>query len=117
MPIVSFTDAQLELIHANGSGFVEACPGAGKTQTIVERFLRRPTVPPRKGVALLSFTNAAANEARARCIGHPDLLLCPNYLGTIDSFINRFIVGPLYRQVHGRWPSFKDSWDGVQGTS
>lgn len=117
MHSVRFTEAQLDFIHATGNRFVEACPGAGKTQSIVERFLQRPDVPVRKGVALLSFTSAATNETRSRCAGRPDLLQCPNFAGTIDGFINRFIVGPLYRQAHGRWPSFKDSWEGVQGTT
>lgn len=112
-----FSPAQQAIIAAAGSFFVDACPGAGKTQTIVQRFIERPNVVNRSGVALLSFTNAAINEVRARCVGRPELLQVPNFVGTIDSFINRFIVGPLYRREYGRWPSFKDTWSNLQGTT
>src|SRR5262245_52092121 len=91
-----FTDPQRELIEKPGSVLVEACPGAGKTQCIVERFVQRPGADARRGVALLSFTNAAINEARVRCAERSDLLAAPNFVGTIDSFINRYIVSPVY---------------------
>lgn len=114
---IEFTDAQRDLITTPGSTFVDACPGAGKTQVIVQRFIERPNVADRRGVALLSFTNAAINEVRLRCAGRPELLQVPNFVGTIDAFINRFIVGPLYRHEYGRWPSFKDAWNNLQGTT
>ncbi|MBK7623000.1 MAG: UvrD-helicase domain-containing protein [Kineosporiaceae bacterium] len=59
-----YSDAQRALVETPGSLFVEACPGAGKTRAIVGRFLRRVHEEPRKGVALLSFTNAAVDEAK-----------------------------------------------------
>ncbi|MFI7598281.1 UvrD-helicase domain-containing protein [Actinoplanes sp. NPDC049681] len=117
MDEINFSPAQRALIDKPGSVFVPACPGAGKTQSIVERFIQRPGVPARQGVALLSFTNAAINEARQRCDQRPDLLMSPNFVGTIDGFINRFIVTPLYKALTGTVPTFKDSWHAVQGTA
>ncbi|MEV0006408.1 ATP-dependent helicase [Micromonospora sp. NPDC050980] len=117
MDEIDFSPAQRALIDKPGSVFVPACPGAGKTQSIVERFTQRPGVRVRQGVALLSFTNAAINEARQRCAQRPDLLAAPNYVGTIDGFINRFIVTPLYKALTGTVPTFKDSWHTVQGTT
>ena len=117
MEEIEFSPAQRTLIDKPGSVFVPACPGAGKTQSIVERFIQRPGVHARKGVALLSFTNAAINEARQRCAQRPDLLTSPNYVGTIDGFINRFVVAPLYVAQTGVVPTFKDSWNTVQGTT
>ncbi|WP_238011560.1 ATP-dependent helicase [Dactylosporangium sp. AC04546] len=117
MDEITFSDAQRALIEKSGSVYVPACPGAGKTQSIVERFIERPGVTPRKGVALLSFTNAAINEARQRCARRPELLTSPNFVGTIDSFINRFIVSPLYVALTRVRPTFKDSWETVQGTA
>src|SRR5215211_3808280 len=108
---------QLELIETPGSRFMEACPGAGKTQCIVERFVRRPGVTDRRGVALLSFTNAAIDEARKRCLDVPELLRAPNFIGTIDSFINRYVVGPMYMAAKGKVPTFKDTWEAVPGAS
>jgi DNA helicase-2/ATP-dependent DNA helicase PcrA len=117
MDEIDFSPAQRALIDKPGSVFVPACPGAGKTQSIVERFIQRPGVRARQGVALLSFTNAAINEARQRCDQRPDLLAAPNYVGTIDGFINRFIINPLYKALTGSVPTFKDSWHTVQGST
>lgn len=117
MSDIILTKEQLALVNTRGSGYFEACPGAGKTRAIVERYVLRPYVSPRKGVALLSYTNSASDEARRRCSGHHKLLQCPNFLGTIDSFINRFIVSPIYRQKFGAIPDFKESWEGLHGAA
>lgn len=114
---INFTEAQRELIEATTSTYVEACPGAGKTQAIVQRFIDRPLAHPRKGVALISFTNAAIDEARARSVAAPELREVPNFLGTIDSFINRFIVGPTFLARRGIAPRFHETWAAVPHTN
>ncbi|MFE3222886.1 UvrD-helicase domain-containing protein [Nocardia sp. NPDC059228] len=113
----TFTPEQLRLIDGTGSQYVLACPGAGKTQAIAERYVRRPNHHPRKGMALLSFTNAAADEAAVRCSSKPDLLLCPNFVGTIDKFINRFIVSPVWTSQKEMAPRFIDVWSQLPHTS
>jgi DNA helicase II / ATP-dependent DNA helicase PcrA len=114
---ICFTDEQRALIEANVSTHLAACPGAGKTQAIVERFIARPAAPGRRrGIALLSFTNAAVDAARSRCVGAPGLLASPNFVGTIDAFINRFIVAPLYTTRTKRSITFRDTWTSVPGT-
>ena len=110
-PDDSYTSEQLGLIGYSGGVFVDACPGAGKTQTIVERFVSRPHADNRRGLALISFTNAAVDEVRRRCSAHQDLLKSPNFVGTIDSFINRFITAPVYASRFQQAPTFKDSWE------
>lgn len=113
---ITFTDAQRALIEATSSTYVSACPGAGKTQAIVQRFVERPAIVPRLGIALLSFANAAVDEAISRCAGKPELLHSPNFVGTIDAFINRFIVGPVFLQRRGIRPHFSSSWAHVTNT-
>jgi DNA helicase-2/ATP-dependent DNA helicase PcrA len=113
MTDIDFTEAQRELIEATTSTYVEACPGAGKTQAIVQRFIGRPLAHPRKGVGLISFTNAAIDEARERCVDAPGLREVPNFTGTIDSFINRFIVGPTFLARRGVAPRFHETWAAV----
>lgn len=112
MTDINFTEAQRELIEATTSTYVEACPGAGKTQAIVQRFIDRPLAHPRKGIALISFTNAAIDEARERCAA-PELREVPNFIGTIDSFINRFLVGPTFLARRGIAPRFHETWASV----
>lgn len=105
------SDQQQKLVdHTDGHLFAEACPGAGKTRAIVARYLRRTKEEPRKGIALLSFTNAAIDEVRSRCGDRPDVLKAPHFVGTFDGFINRFISRPLYVRYYDKTPRFIESW-------
>lgn len=110
------TDAQRELIDLDGSRFVEACPGSGKTKAIVARYERLARAGRRRGVALVSFTNAAVDEVTARC-SDPAVLGPPNFVGTFDSFINRFITGPFVATRLGSYPRFVDSWSSIPGAT
>lgn len=111
MPLPKLSDEQRGLVdHNHGHLFAEACPGAGKTRAIVARYLRRTEDESRKGVALLSFTNAAIDEVRSRCGGRPDVLKAPHFVGTFDGFINRFISRPLYVRYYDKTPRFIESW-------
>lgn len=87
---------------------IEAGPGAGKTRTIVERFAVMSGLSS-SGVALVSFTNAAINEARKRCSS--ELLKYPNFVGTLDSFLHRYIVTPSFIRTNGISPVYVRSWD------
>jgi superfamily I DNA/RNA helicase len=80
---VELTDPQRELAFTAGSRFVEACPGAGKTRAIVTRFQQRAKAEPRKGIALLSFTNTAVDEVTDRCAAYPQLLEVPHFCGYV----------------------------------
>jgi len=110
------TDAQSELIYADGSRLVEACPGAGKTRAIVARYRRVGSEAGRRGVGLLSFTNAAIDEVRRRC-EDPHVLQAPNFVGTFDTFINRFITGPEMATALRRFPRFVESWRSLPAAS
>lgn len=89
---------QKNVISREGSAFITACPGAGKTRVMVERarcILR--TFYDGRGVAFLSFTRAAVSELEDRLrrealLGSPAF---PNFIGTFDSFIWQFVVSPF----------------------
>jgi superfamily I DNA/RNA helicase len=98
-----------EAILTPGDIVVSACPGAGKTRSIVTRFLERPDGS-NKGYALLSFTNRAVFEAKDRCARQPNSLAAPNFVGTFDGFINRFIVTPWFVREYSLPPNFLRSW-------
>lgn len=51
---------------------------------------------PRSGIAALSFTNVAQQEIADRLGGHPP---APHYVGTLDSFMWRFVVRPFSHTV------------------
>ena len=61
------TAEQMAVIGHNGSAFVSACPGAGKTRVLVERaraLLKDKATG--KGIAFLSFTRSAVSELERR---------------------------------------------------
>ena len=100
------TDQQREAIFAEELEFLlRAAPGSGKTWTSCRRFIWRAANWPHAvgGLALLSFTNAAIREFKTATIdvGRRDLLSDPNYVGTFDSFVERYILAPFGHLLTG----------------
>ncbi|NTJ64962.1 ATP-dependent helicase [Agrobacterium rhizogenes] len=92
------TQEQQNVIDHAGAAFVTACPGAGKTRTMVERARKLLNNPgDRRGVAFLSFTNAAVDEleARLRAFGVLPAPLFPSFIGTFDRFLWQFLIAPF----------------------
>ena len=94
------TEQQKEAIFTEELEFLlRASPGSGKTWTSCRRFIWRGTNWHHKvgGLALLSFTNTAIREFYEATIkvGKRKLLSNPNYVGTFDSFVERFIITPF----------------------
>lgn len=92
------TQEQQNVIDHAGAAFVTACPGAGKTRTMVERARQLLNHPDdRRGVAFLSFTNAAVDEleARLRAFGVLPAPLFPSFIGTFDRFLWQFLIAPF----------------------
>lgn len=88
---------------------VEACPGAGKTRAIVARYSAGAKSSER-AFALLSFTNVAVDEALRRCANIPQATQPPNFIGTFDRFIHRFVVTPMVVRKNGKPPRYVDTW-------
>ena len=84
---------------------MRAAPGSGKTWTSCRRFVWRAANRPQPvgGLALLSFTNAAIREFQTATIklGRRGLLFDPNYVGTFDSFVERYILAPFGHLLTG----------------
>lgn len=85
---------------------VSACPGSGKTTVLLAKLKLLADRMPLKngaGICVLSHTNVAVNEIRTRLSGYADKLLCyPNYIGTIQSFVDKFVTMPYLRNVAGK---------------
>ncbi|QYX76127.1 ATP-dependent helicase [Streptomyces akebiae] len=114
---MKLTDDQQALVDAQDSLFAAACPGAGKTRAMVARFLKRTAEEGRRGIALISFTNAAVDEVRRRCGNQVEALRAPHFVGTFDTFIHRFIVTPMYVKWHNQKPNYVRSWREIPSTS
>ncbi|HEX3529197.1 MAG TPA: UvrD-helicase domain-containing protein [Thermoanaerobaculia bacterium] len=98
MSLFKPTEEQARIIGHGGSAFVAACPGAGKTRVLVERarVLLKDKASGR-GIAFLSFTNAAVSELEQR-LRQEGLLpspVFPHFIGTFDGFLWQFLVAPF----------------------
>lgn len=92
------TPEQQAIIAHDGSAFVTACPGAGKTRVMTERARRLfADMPAGRGVAFLSFTQGAVFEleTRLRDDGILPSPVFPSFIGTFDSFVWQFLVAPF----------------------
>jgi hypothetical protein len=116
MPDDSLTPEQQRIVDHRPGAFIVACPGAGKTRTIVARISRiMAALPPRKGLAVLSFTNSAVEEFIKRChaAGIDNALTHPSFVGTFDAFLRQFFVSPGGIAGVEERPILVDSWDTI----
>ena len=91
-----FADDAREVIRCWHSTDVAACPGSGKTTVLLAKLKLLADRMPLKngaGICVLSHTNVAVDEIKARLSGCADKLLgYPNFIGTIQSFVDRFVT-------------------------
>ena len=93
------------VLKPRGKFVVRACPGSGKTYSVAARLAHKISNWESKyqGIATLSFTNVAWQEIEKQVLdfGTRTPIDYPHFLGTIDSFINRFIFLPFGHLVMG----------------
>ena len=101
-----FQEDAKDVIRCWDSNDVAACPGSGKTTVLLAKLKLLANRMPLKtgaGICVLSHTNIAVNEIKSRlseCAGK--ILGYPNYVGTIQSFIDRFVTMPYMRMNVGK---------------
>jgi superfamily I DNA/RNA helicase len=89
-------------IDARGYTILTACPGSGKTTSIVKKLLTvsrycEEHYGKHTGFACLSFTNKACAELKQKYREmHDERLTFPNEVLTIDSFIMQYVVLPFW---------------------
>ena len=89
-------------LDARGHTILTACPGSGKTTSIVKKLRAVSQYCAERygkhtGFACLSFTNKACAELKQKYIEmHDERLTFPNEVLTIDSFIMQYVVLPFW---------------------
>lgn len=89
-------------LDARGYTILTACPGSGKTTSIVKKLLTvsrycEEHYGKHTGFACLSFTNKACAELKQKYREmHDERLTFPNEVLTIDSFIMQYVVLPFW---------------------
>jgi DNA helicase II / ATP-dependent DNA helicase PcrA len=117
------------VFEKKGKFVVRACPGSGKTYSVAARLANEMAnwKLNHQGISAISFTNVAWQEIEKQVTTHFNLtkpIPYPHFLGTIDSFVNRFMFLPfghlimectdrpvLVGEPHGTWSGkrFADS--------
>lgn len=89
-------------LDARGYTILTACPGSGKTTSIVKKLLTvshycEEHYGRHTGFACMSFTNKACAELKQKYREmHDERLAFPNEVLTIDSFIMQYVVLPFW---------------------
>ncbi|QTA38512.1 ATP-dependent helicase [Thermosipho ferrireducens] len=82
---------------------IVAAPGSGKTTVLLAKLiilLNRIPLPDRKGICVLTHTNVAINEIKNK-LGEKSKILFdyPNFFGTIQKFVDKFLAIPMYKYM------------------
>lgn len=107
-----FEDDACEVIKTWKSLDVSACPGSGKTTVLLAKLkLLADRLPfeDNSGICVLSHTNVAVDEIKKRLEKYDDKLRdYPNYIGTIQSFIDKYVTMPYLKRIYDREIQFVD---------
>lgn len=100
-----FDQEHIDIIKANDSRYIQACPGSGKTTTLLAKLLilaNRMPFEDGRGVCVLTHTNVAIDEIKAKLGSKADVLFrYPNFFGTIQTFVHKFIADQALFHYYG----------------
>lgn len=100
-----FDDERIEFLKDLNTLDLQAVPDSGKTTILLAKLLIFERYMPFKsgsGVLVISHTNAAINEIKNRIGPYcPKLFSYPNFVGTIQGFVNEFLAKPYFKQSFG----------------
>jgi hypothetical protein len=98
-----FDEEKLAILKCNTTTDVKACPGSGKTTTLLTKLVilaNRMPLPNNKGICVLTHTNVAIDEIKSKLDIKSNILFnYPNYFGTIQGFIDKFIAIPYFNSI------------------
>ncbi len=94
----NFDDERINFISNLETVDLQAVPGSGKTTALLAKLLileRHLPLKNHRGILILSHTNSAVDEIREKIGKHcPKLFSYPNFIGTIQSFVDKFLAMP-----------------------
>jgi hypothetical protein len=109
----SFDDERKAFIKCvDQSLHVQACPGSGKTTALLAKlYILSEKMPyeANKGICVLTHTNVAIDIIKQK-LGEKasKLFTYPNFFGTIQSFVDKYLAIPAYIKCFGFRPDFID---------
>lgn len=101
----AFNAEQRQAIRIFSSQNIQACPGSGKTTTLAAKLrILKDKLPAnnKSGICILTHTNVAVEIIKEKLGPKYSgfYLNYPNFLGTIQSFTNRFLAIPFYKTLY-----------------
>ncbi|WP_336047083.1 UvrD-helicase domain-containing protein [Solibacillus ferritrahens] len=104
---LKFDDNHSNIIKNLQSVDIIACPGSGKTTTLIAKLLILESKLPfgdNRGICVLTHTNVGVNEIKNRSIknGNGLLFQYPNHISRIQVFINKYLVIPGFKYYYKR---------------
>lgn len=104
----SFDKERRDFIRNLDTLDLQAAPGSGKTTALLAKLLILDRYLPfadGSGVLVISHTNAAIDEIRSKIGDHCKALFrYPNFVGTIQSFVDEFLAVPCFTNRYKRCP-------------
>ncbi len=101
-----FDDEKIKIIKCNESKDIEACPGSGKTTTLLAKLLilaNRMPLDNNRGICVLTHTNVAIDEIKEKLGSKAEVLFkYPNHFGTIQSFVDKFLAIPFVLKKYNK---------------
>ncbi|TAN00427.1 MAG: hypothetical protein EPN39_04385 [Chitinophagaceae bacterium] len=102
----TFDPERVDFIRNFNTIDLQAVPGSGKTTALLAKLVileRKLPFADGSGILVLSHTNAAIDEIKEKIQKHcPRLFSYPNFIGTIQSFVDEFLAIPIYNLVFKR---------------
>nr|WP_272508310.1 UvrD-helicase domain-containing protein [Paenisporosarcina quisquiliarum] len=101
-----FNEENLKIIKSLESKDIIACPGSGKTTTLLAKIFVISNHFPlqnNQGICVITHTNVAIDEIKERLGTESNKLFeYPNFFGTIQSFVNQFLAIPYFQNTYGK---------------
>ncbi len=103
---LNFDEESRKFIKCLESKDIKACPGAGKTTSLVAKLDILSNYMPfddNSGVLVLTHTNVAVDEIKSKLGTNAQKVLgYPNHVGTFQSFVNKYLAIPMYIKLFGK---------------
>lgn len=108
----AFDAQRIDVIKEDRSCYVQACPGSGKTTALLAKLIilaNKMPLPEGKGVCVLTHTNVAIDEIKARVGQRADVLFkYPNFFGTIQTFLHKYVTAAALHYFYGSQIAYVD---------
>jgi len=97
----NFNEGQKKIIRFWDTTDIQACPGSGKTTTLAAKLIILANKIPKsfkQGICVITHTNVAVEEIKSKLGSYSNFFFrYPNHFGTIQSFVDKFLSIPAYK--------------------